>query len=208
MSDFPPSSPAMQDVVRDIILWKRWKFSATILLIATTIWALLEIYQFKFVTVASWAAMAMLAFLFLYSNVLRLLHKEVPADVSRWEMTEEAAEKVANNGSRAVEESIRWMFRVSYEREWYVFGGVVAALLLLAYVAHFFDLPTLLYIGTLMGMTLPVLYLKHQDKISNYGERMRVQSRRLYDTIDDKLLKHIKHNAGRLSNNHKEKKAQ
>lgn len=67
--------------------------------------------------------------------------------MSGLEISEDAATKAADTCREMVEEGVRWMFNVSAEREWFVFAGVVAGLLLLSYVATFFDLLTFLYIG-------------------------------------------------------------
>ena len=71
MSATPPSS----DTFRDIILWRRKKLSATVLLTSTATWILLEVYEFNFITVASRLAIFIFASLFLWGNVLRLLGK-------------------------------------------------------------------------------------------------------------------------------------
>lgn len=63
------------DSVRYIFLWKKKKQSVLVLSLATATWVLLEIYQFNFVTVISWAAMFIIVLLFLYGNFLRLLGK-------------------------------------------------------------------------------------------------------------------------------------
>ena len=64
--------------------------------------------------------------------------------MSGLEISEESAIEMANSIRTWIEEGIRWMFRVSAEREWFVFARTVAGLLLLSYVGTFSDLLTLL----------------------------------------------------------------
>lgn len=70
-----------------------------------------------------------------------------PPEVSGLEISEQWAFEMANMIRAWMEEGIRWMFRVSAEREWYVFAGTVAGLGLLSYVGTLTDLLTLIYTG-------------------------------------------------------------
>lgn len=65
-------------IARDVFLWRRKNLSFTLLLVSTAIWVLLEVYQFNFLTVASWLAMSIVSFTFLSGNIMRLLGKYDP----------------------------------------------------------------------------------------------------------------------------------
>lgn len=67
--------------------------------------------------------------------------------MSGLEISEQSAFEVANSIRAWIEEGIRWMFRVSAERDWYCFAGTVAGLGLLSYVGTLSDLLTLIYTG-------------------------------------------------------------
>lgn len=126
------------------------------------------------------------------------------------------------------------MFRVSAEREWFVFAGTVAGLGLLSYVGTLTDLLTLIYTGNLfeekrllslvslpldlsfkwgfgiiagivMGMTVPVLYMKYEDNIKRHEEWVKGQARRFYDMVDEKVVKNMKN---RIVERKKEKKVE
>ncbi|KAE8077869.1 hypothetical protein FH972_016388 [Carpinus fangiana] len=185
------SLPVSDALIRDIILWRKKKQSVLVLLIATATWVLMEVYHFNFVTVISWVIMFIVVLLFLWANILKLLGKD-PPDMPGLEMSEQLAFETANMIRAWIEEGIRWMFRVSAEREWYVFAGTVAGLGLLSYVGALTDLLTLIYTGIVMGMTVPVLYMKYEDNIKRHGERVKGQARRFYDTVDEKVVKNMK----------------
>lgn len=80
--------------------------------------------------------------------------------MSRLEISEESAIEMANSIRTWIEEGIRWMFRVSAQREWFVFARTVVGLLLLSYVGIFSDLLTLLYIGNLLKRNLKNMYIR------------------------------------------------
>lgn len=41
-------------------------------------------------------------------------------------------------------------------------------------------------------MTVPVIYVKNEDKINWFGEWTRMQARRLHDVVDEKVVKRLK----------------
>lgn len=191
MSTSSKSSPVSYDTVRDVFLWRRKKLSLLVLLVSTATWVLLDVYQFNLITVASWAAMFAVTSLFLYGNIARFLRKEEP-DLSGLEISEQTAIEAARSVRQSIEEGVRWMCHVSAERELFLFARVVAALWLLSYVGSFWDSLSLLYIDIVVGMTVPVIYVKNEDKIKRYEEWMRMQARRLCDMVDEKVVKRMK----------------
>uniref|UniRef100_A0A7N1A9R4 Reticulon-like protein n=1 Tax=Kalanchoe fedtschenkoi TaxID=63787 RepID=A0A7N1A9R4_KALFE len=176
---------------KDIFLWRRRSLSLLTLLLSTVAWVLLEAYEFNFVTVACWACMLAIVAVFLWDNLLRLLGKE-PGKLASWEMTEESSEAVASSVRELIEEGIRWMFRVTVEKQWYVFAGTATLLFVISEVVSFFDLLSLLYAGTLIGMTVPVTYWKYEDKIKRYGEGLKVRWGRMCQVVDDRVVRKVK----------------
>ncbi|GAV88473.1 Reticulon domain-containing protein [Cephalotus follicularis] len=144
--------------------------------------------------------MVIIASIFVYSNVLLLLGKQ-PPDLSRLEITEQSALEFAYACRAKMEEAVRWLLRVSTERDWFAFTTTVAGLWLLAYVASFSDLLTLLYLGIVMGMTVPVVYIKYEDKIKRCVEWVKVKSRKMSDMVNERIIKKVK----KKINNVKEK---
>ncbi|KAE9466860.1 hypothetical protein C3L33_01205, partial [Rhododendron williamsianum] len=63
------------NIARDVVLWRRKKLSISVLLVATAIWVLLDVYEFNFLTLISWAGMVVVTSAFLWGNILRLLNK-------------------------------------------------------------------------------------------------------------------------------------
>ncbi|XWS33660.1 hypothetical protein CRYUN_Cryun22dG0101600 [Craigia yunnanensis] len=202
MSATPRSSSPAVGTFRDIILWRRKKLSATVLLISTATWILLEVYQFNFITVASWLAIFIVASLFLRGNVLKLLGKE-PPNLSHLEISEHTASEITNTCLTVIEEVFRWMFHVTVEGDWFVFARTVAGLLLLSYIGSFIDFLTLLYIGIKMVMTVPVIYVKYGDQIKRFREMVKAELRRFYETFDEKVMRKMKN---KIVKQEKEKK--
>ncbi|MED6167399.1 hypothetical protein PIB30_002369 [Stylosanthes scabra] len=180
------------NVVKDVVLWRRKKLNATILILETATWVFMQLYQFKFITLISWLAIFLLASIFLYANLTTLVGKEAPHLMSRFEVTEETAMEMARTVRAWIEEAIRLLLWVGAEKEWHVFAGVEVGLLLLSYVATFMDLLTFLYIGTIASMTVPVAYVKNEDKIQRLMKWLRERCNKSYQVLDDKAIQKIK----------------
>ncbi|KAF7136098.1 hypothetical protein RHSIM_Rhsim08G0104600 [Rhododendron simsii] len=192
----PPEGVVVRDaddynIVRDVVLWRRKKLSISVLLVATAIWVLLDVYEFNFLTLISWAGMVVVTSAFLWGNILRLLNKE-PPDLSGLEISEQRAVEMARKFKSGIEEGIRWMLSVAVEGDCFTFAGTIAALWVVSELGSHFDLLTLLYTGIVLGMTMPPIYVKYEDKIKVFGERLRMQFKKYYDMVDEKVLSKIR----------------
>ncbi|XAR57826.1 hypothetical protein NMG60_11026104 [Bertholletia excelsa] len=186
MSTESQTSP-ITELARDVVYWRRKKLSIVVLLVATATWTALEVYEFNFVTVASWLAMFVVSSLFVWGNILRLF-KKVSPEMSGVEISEESTVEMARTVRSWMEGGIRWMFRVGAEGNNFLFAGTVAALWVLSKLARFFDFVTFLYLGILGATTVPVIYNKYEDRINGWWEKLRMQCRKLYSMVDEKVF--------------------
>nr|XP_027116847.1 uncharacterized protein LOC113734478 isoform X4 [Coffea arabica] len=124
--------------------------------------------------VVSRMAMLLVTLIFVWGNIHRLLKNEAP-DFSGMEISEARAEGMARGIQECIDEGIRWLFRVGVEREWSVFGATVFALGLLSWIATHFDLLTIVYMGVVLGMTVPAIYVKHEEKIIELWKAIYLQ---------------------------------
>ncbi|CAL5187931.1 unnamed protein product [Lathyrus oleraceus] len=179
------------DIIRDIVLWRRKKLSIFVLIAATATWVLMEVYQYNFLTLISWLTISVVTSIFLYAKMLTLLGKEPPKLLSL-ELKEETAIRMAETVRGRIEESIRWLFKVTTQEDWSVLVGIIARFFALSYVGTCMDFLTFIYIGILCGMTVPVIYMKKEDKIKRFMEWLREKYKRCYEVIDEKAIRKIK----------------
>lgn len=57
-------------------------------------------------------------------------------------------------------------------------------------------------------MTVPVIYMKYENHINMSKEKMKEQSRRLYDIVDDKVIRKIQNGVVPKTAYDKEKKVE
>ncbi|XP_027166907.1 reticulon-like protein B13 isoform X2 [Coffea eugenioides] len=163
----PPIAVGVQTphaAVMDLLFWRSMYLSILVLLVATATWVTLQLYQYHVVEVVSRVAMLLVTLIFVWGNIHRLLKNEDP-DLSGIEISESRAEGMARGIREWIDEGIRWLFRVGVEREWSVFGATVGALGLLSWIATHFDLLTIVYMGVVLGMTVPAIYVNHKETI-------------------------------------------
>ncbi|XP_022773962.1 reticulon-like protein B13 [Durio zibethinus] len=171
------------EIVNDVALWKRKKLSGSLLFSSTATWLLQQVYEYNFLTIASWVVIFIVTSLFIWRYVNRYLGQQ-EATKSRLEsIREQVVMETANACWELTDKLIRLLFHVTdVEREWFVFPQTVAFLLIFSYVGSFFDLPTLCRV-VMMGTTIPVTVAKHGDRIKPLGSLLG----RVYEMIEEKL---------------------
>ena len=60
--------------------------------------------------------------------------------------------------------------------------------------------------GIMMSMTIPVIYIKYEDKIKRYGERVKVHWRKLVEIVDEKVFMNVKNKLFKQKEKENEKK--
>ncbi|XP_047319638.1 reticulon-like protein B13 [Impatiens glandulifera] len=169
-----PEQPNLGIMMKDICQWRRKKLSAAVLVGATAFWVALEVYQFNFITIVSWIGLIVTAVSFLSGAIFRLFHKEAPK-LEKLEMREEMVEEIAKTIGECFDGGMKWMFRVSMETEWYAFLATLVCLWILSVIGSCFELPSLLYFGTLVGMAVPKIYEKNEKRMKELEKKMRMK---------------------------------
>ena len=57
-----------------------------------------------------------------------------------------------------------------------------------------------------MSVTIPVIYIKYEDKIKRYGERVKVHWRKLVEIVDEKVFMNVKNKLFKQKEKENEKK--
>lgn len=60
--------------------------------------------------------------------------------------------------------------------------------------------------GIMMSMTIPVIYIKYEDKIKRYGERVKVHWTKLVEIVDEKVFMNVKNKLFKQKEKENEKK--
>ncbi|XP_010417108.1 PREDICTED: reticulon-like protein B13 [Camelina sativa] len=175
------------DIVEDIYLWRRKKLAFSILTVSTSTWILLNFYGLNSITIVSWIGIAVVSMVFLWGSLLRLLSKVEP-ELSGLEVSEEFVTETVRSCRMLMEEIDRWMFRVGAESEWFVFARTVLGFWILSRIGKLLDFHTCLFIGLVMGLTVPKLWEKYGVQIHKQLGDVKERSKGVYGTTHEKIL--------------------
>ncbi|ESQ46304.1 hypothetical protein EUTSA_v10000566mg [Eutrema salsugineum] len=186
-NDGTKDPPPKSDIVEDIYLWRKKKLAFSVLSVSTVTWVLLSIYGFNSITIVSWTAIAIVSMVFLWGSLLRLLSKVEP-ELSGLEVSEEFVAETVRSCRKLMEEMVRWMFRVGAESEWFVFARTVLGFWILSRIGNLLDFHTFLFIGLVVGLTVPKLWEKNSDRIQKLLANLKERSKGAYDHTQEKIL--------------------
>ncbi|XP_056842855.1 reticulon-like protein B13 isoform X2 [Raphanus sativus] len=187
-NDVTKDTSPKSDTLEDIYLWRRKKLAFSVLFVSTATWILINIYGFSSITIVSWAAMAIVSIVFLWGSLLRLLSKVEP-DLSGLEVSDEFVAETVGSCRKLMEEMVRWMFRVGAESEWFVFAGTILGFWILSRIGNLLDFHTFLFIGLVIGLTVPKLWEKNGDRLQKLSKNLKDRSNEAYDNCREKILK-------------------
>ncbi|XP_065872066.1 reticulon-like protein B11 [Euphorbia lathyris] len=195
MGDSTPSSISVHQVlgggsVADVLLWKRWGGSLTVVVTATTLWLLFERGGYNLLSFVANVLFLLVAILFLWAKSACLLNRPLPP-LPDLEISEETIALVAGfiqfYGNRA----LAIARDIAIGRNLILFLQVASALWVVSYVGSLCNFLTFVYIGVLLSFSVPVLYDKYQHHID---EKLSVTHKAIqtqYRKIDDSFLKKL-----------------
>ncbi|CAA7393890.1 unnamed protein product [Spirodela intermedia] len=180
------------DAVKEVLLWRRKERSMAALAASTAAWAAMEVFGYTFLTVVSWVGISAVVLLFLCGNLTPFLGRDI-IDLSKLYISEHTAVESANAVRIGLEDYLRRTIRiVVVDRDVLAFSGAVAALGLLSLLASCVDLLTLSYIGVLLSLTGPAVYLRHEESIRGFTGGAMDRGRRFCEAFDEKVTGRLK----------------
>ncbi|CAL1388683.1 unnamed protein product [Linum trigynum] len=202
----PPRSSSVHQLlgggsVADVLLWRRWGASLTLLVVSSTSWYLFERAGYNLLTFVANVLFLLVLILFLWAKSASLLNRPLPP-IPDLEITEETVDKVSQVVQVYVNHILAVGCEIAIGRNLKVFLRVAFVSWIVSYVGSLCSFLTFAYVGILLSLSIPVLYDKYQHQID---EKLVVAQRILeaqLRKIDDTLLKKLP----LLS--HKEKKVQ
>ncbi|KAG8645594.1 reticulon-like protein B11 [Manihot esculenta] len=176
--------------VADLLLWKIWSGNVTILGMATTMWMLFELAGYNLLSFVANVLLLLVVILFFWAKSASLLNRPLPP-LPDLEISEETIVKAAGVLQVYANHALSIAREITMGRNLKLFLQVTVGFWIASYIGSFCNLLTLIYIGVLLSLSVPVLYDKCQHHIE---EKLSVTHRMIqtqYRKIDDSLLKKI-----------------
>ncbi|KAM1030999.1 hypothetical protein FF1_034795 [Malus domestica] len=176
--------------VADVLLWKKWSGGVLLLTSTTASWLLFERAGYNLLSFVANVLLLLVVILFLWAKSASLLNRPLPP-LPDMEISEANVVKAADALHAGINRGLSIARDIAIGRNWKLFLQVAFCLWLASYIGSFFNFLTLVYIGVLLSLSVPVLYDKYQDHID---DKLHVANRVIqaqYRKIDDSILKKI-----------------
>ncbi|KAL9323460.1 hypothetical protein ACSQ67_008317 [Phaseolus vulgaris] len=174
--------------VADVLMWKKWQVSLGVIVVATVAWIVFEWTNLPFLTISSDVLLFLIILLFLRANYAVLRNKydchplivfffivfnfrtvicilffscRQPPTLPELVVSEEMVNNAAASFRVKINNALLIANDITIGKDFIIFFKVVICLWLLSVIGSVFSFFTLAYIGTLLMITIPVLYRKY-----------------------------------------------
>ncbi|KAI4298504.1 hypothetical protein L6164_032055 [Bauhinia variegata] len=153
-------------LVADILLWKKWCGGVGGLASATALWFLFERAGYNFLTFVANVLLLLVVILFFWAKAASLLNRPLPP-LPDLEVSEESVRKAAEVLQIWLNRALAIARDIAIGRNLTLFLQIAAALWFMSYFGSLFNFLTLIYVGVLLSLSVPLLYDKYQDQIDD-----------------------------------------
>ncbi|XP_020203304.1 reticulon-like protein B11 [Cajanus cajan] len=155
-----------EGLVADVVLWKNWRGAVALLVSSTTLWYLFERAGYNFLSFVANVVLLLVLILFFWAKAANLLNRPLPP-LPDLEISEETIARVADALQIWMNRVLSVAHDIAIERNLFLCLQVVGGLWVISFLGSLFNFLTLIYIGVLLSLSLPVLYDKYQDQIDD-----------------------------------------
>ncbi|KAF9600251.1 hypothetical protein IFM89_005075 [Coptis chinensis] len=177
-------------IVADVMLWKNYKATGLILLGSTSMWFLFERAGYSLLSLFSNALLLLVVIMFFWAKSASLLNRPLPP-LPNLEVSDALVEKVADVAVVRINRVLEVARDITFKGDVKLFFKVASGLFTVSYVGSLFNFFTLVYIGVLLSLSVPVMYDKYQDQVD---EKLRVSEKFIityYRKLDENVISKI-----------------
>ncbi|XP_024020401.1 reticulon-like protein B6 [Morus notabilis] len=171
----------------DIILWRNKEISASVLAVATVIWLLFEWINYHFLAFFCHGLLLLLSSLFLWSNLASFTNIMSPPEFPHITLSEGSFVEAALSLRCEYHQTMKTLRDdVILGTDFNKFLMVVLPLGVLSVVGSWFNFLTVLYLVTVILLTMPMLYENYEDSVDAFVGKALVEMKRQYALFDEK----------------------
>ncbi|KAL6609553.1 hypothetical protein ACP70R_039522 [Stipagrostis hirtigluma subsp. patula] len=176
--------------VADVLLWRNRNLSAGILAGATLVWFLFDVVEYNIVTLLCHIALLGMLLLFIWSNAAPLFDRP-PPHIPEVIVSEHAFREVALSIHYKLAHFVSVLYDIACGKDLKKFLMVIGSLWILAIVGDTCSFTTLLYVGFLCALTLPVLYERYEAEVDRIIAKGSDDLKKFYKKVDSNVLNKI-----------------
>ncbi|KAL2238909.1 UNVERIFIED_CONTAM: Reticulon-like protein B11 [Sesamum indicum] len=173
--------------VADVLLWKKWHQSLTVFVVSTALWFLFVRAGYNLISFISNVLFLLVIILFFWAKSAAILNRPLPP-IPNLEVTEEIVLMAADETRVWVNYALSIAHDIAIGGNLRLFFQLAVGLSVVSCIGSLFDFLTLVYIGVLLCLSLPILYEKYQDQIDDKLNAAYKIALVQYSIIDEKVL--------------------
>uniref|UniRef100_A0A5B6YMH5 Reticulon-like protein n=1 Tax=Davidia involucrata TaxID=16924 RepID=A0A5B6YMH5_DAVIN len=176
--------------VADVLLWKRWCGGVVLLVTAATMWFLFEQAGYNLLSFVANVVLLLVVILFSWAKSATLLNRPLPP-LPDLEVSEESVLRAADAIRVWINHALSVARNIAVDGNLKLFLRVAFSLWVISYIGSFFNFFTLVNIGVLLSLSVPMLYDKYQDQVDDKLIVAHKIIQTQYRKIDDTILRKI-----------------
>ncbi|KAK8311366.1 hypothetical protein V6Z11_D02G244500 [Gossypium hirsutum] len=176
--------------VADVLLWREWCSGVVMLTSSTMVWYLFERAGYNFLSFMANVLSLLVAILFFWAKSASLLNRSLPP-LPNLEISENTVVIITDVLHQWINHTLSIAHNIAIARDLKFFLKVAVSLWLVSYIGSLFEFLTLVYIGVILSLSVPVVYDKYQHFID---EKLCVTRRFIqtqYRKIDEVVLRKL-----------------
>ncbi|KAK9135852.1 hypothetical protein Syun_015182 [Stephania yunnanensis] len=174
--------------VADVLLWRRPKVGGFVLVCASATWFLFERAGYSILSVFANAMMLLVVILFFWAKSAALLNRPLPP-LPDLEVSEHFVGEVADVACVWINRVLAIAQEITFSGNVVLFLKVALGLWFVSYVGSLFNFLTLVYIGVVFSLTVPVFYEKYRSHVDEKLCLMQKVVSAQYRKIDENILR-------------------
>ncbi|XP_052194170.1 reticulon-like protein B11 [Diospyros lotus] len=150
--------------VADMLLWRKWSGGAVVLVASTVLWFFFEVAGYSILSFVANVLFLVVCILFFWGKSASLLNRPLPP-LPDLEVSEESILRAADVTRLWINQGLLVARDITVDQNLKLFLQVAFGLWLISYVGSLFNLLTLIYLGVLLSLSVPLFYEKYQDPV-------------------------------------------
>ncbi|CAF1935483.1 unnamed protein product [Brassica napus] len=172
----------------DLLLWRRRNHSLGVLVLSTAAWLTFELSGLPILSVSSDVLLIGIIISFVHAQVSSFRNSRQADSLPELVLSEEMVNSTAASFRVKLNHLLVMAHDVTVGNDFRLFFKVVICLWLLSAIGSYISFCTLVYIGTILSVTIPALYSKYQRKVDKCCGLIHRQLSHQYKLVDENVI--------------------
>lgn len=174
----------------DVLLWKQRHVSLGVIVVATVSWLVFEHSGLSSLSVSSDILLILTVVLFLRANYAAFRNRQ-PQTLPELVVSEDMVTSTAASFRAKINHMLLMAHDITLGKDFSLFFKVVICLWLLSVIGSYFSFFTLVYIGTIVSITVPALYSRFKEPVDRYCGVIHQKFSKHYRVVDESIISRI-----------------